>query len=104
VLTVGAIPLDGEDSLLSRRNCIDFNRKIVGIAAYLLTYLLTYYLRTARIRVLEKLTGSQLVKKFPSFDGTRKCDYSILQFPPPVPVLGHTQPLHAPKPLIEDPF
>ena len=38
---------------------------------YLLTYLFTYSL-TPRSRVLlDKLTGSQLVKKFPAFYGTR---------------------------------
>ena len=42
------------------------------LTPYLLTYLVTYLL-TARSRVLfEKLTGSQLVKKFPAFYGTRK--------------------------------
>jgi len=40
-----------------------FNKKI------LLTYLLTYFL-TPRSRVLKKLTGSQLVKKFSAFYGT----------------------------------
>ena len=43
---------------------------------YLLTYLLTYlvsYLLTPWCRVLvEKLTGLQLVKKFPAFHGTRR--------------------------------
>jgi len=43
---------------------------------YLLTYLRTYsfiYLFTAWSRVLlEKLTGSQLLKKFPAFYRTRK--------------------------------
>ena len=43
---------------------------------YLLTYLFTYlltYLLTPWCRVLlEKLTGLQLVKKFPAFHGTRK--------------------------------
>ena len=43
---------------------------------YLLTYLLSFflsYLLTPRCRVLlEKLTGLQLVKKFPAFHGTRR--------------------------------
>ena len=38
---------------------------------HLLTYLLTYLL-TPWCRVLEKLTGLQLVKKFPTFHGTRR--------------------------------
>jgi len=42
------------------------------LVIYLLTYLLTHSL-TPRSRVLlEKLTGLQLVKKFPAFYGTRR--------------------------------
>ena len=66
------------------------------LLTYLLTYVLTYlftYLLTPWCRVLlEKLTGSQLVKKFPAIYGTRrfitaltsvrhvakKCDSSVL--------------------------
>jgi hypothetical protein len=36
----------------------------------LLTYLLTYVLTPWSRVLLVKLTGSQLVKKFPAFDGT----------------------------------
>ena len=44
----------------------------IRIITYLLHYLLTYLL-TAWCRVLlEKLTGLQLVKKFPAFHGTRR--------------------------------
>ena len=42
---------------------------------YLLTYLLTlltYFITPWSRVLLEKLTGSQLVKKFPAFYGTRK--------------------------------
>ena len=43
------------------------------LAANLLTYLITYLLLTPLCRVLlEKLTGLQLVKKFPAFHGTRR--------------------------------
>jgi len=38
----------------------------------LLTYLLTYLLTPCSWVLLEKLTGSQLVKKFPEFYGTRR--------------------------------
>ena len=38
----------------------------------LLTYLLTYLLTPCSRVLLEKLTGSQLVKKFPAFYGTRR--------------------------------
>jgi len=40
--------------------------------SYLLTYLLTYLLPPWSRVLLEKLTGLQLVKKFPAFHGTRK--------------------------------
>jgi hypothetical protein len=39
---------------------------------YSLTYLLTYSLTPYSTVLLEKLTGLQLVKKFPAFYGTRK--------------------------------
>jgi hypothetical protein len=66
VLIIYAIPLDIQDFFFFRRNFIDFYHKFMGKAAYLLTNE-----RMARFRVLKKLTGSQLVKKFPAFDGTR---------------------------------
>ena len=45
----------------------------------LLTYLLTYFLLTYSMKkiLLEKLTGFQLVKKFPAFHGTRMCFTAI---------------------------
>ena len=39
---------------------------------YLLTYLLTHLLTPWNTVLLEKLTSSQLVKKFPAFYGTQK--------------------------------
>jgi hypothetical protein len=39
--------------------------------AHLLTYLLTYLLTPYSTVLLEKLTGFELVKKFPTFYGTR---------------------------------
>ena len=52
-----------------------FMRTLIYLFTYLLTYLLsfllTYLPRTAWF-LLEKLTDSQLVKKFPTFYGTRK--------------------------------
>jgi len=43
------------------------------LLTYLLNYFLTYLLLTICSRVLlEKLTGSQLVKQFPAFYGTRR--------------------------------
>jgi hypothetical protein len=46
----------------------NFNRKDIRKLHYLLTYLLTPWSRV----LLEKLTGLQLVKKFPAFYGTRR--------------------------------
>ena len=48
-----------------------YNR-ITNKLTYLLTHLLTYLLTPWCRILLEKLTGLQLVKKFPAFHGTRK--------------------------------
>ena len=44
----------------------------VNRLTYLITYLLTYLLTPWCRVLLEKLTGLQLVKKFPAFHGTRR--------------------------------
>ena len=47
--------------------------KYAYLVTYLLTFLLTFYLLTPWCRLLlVKLTGLQLVKKFPGFHGTRR--------------------------------
>ena len=66
-------------SELCERGCSQCGHLVTYLYTYLLTCLLTYlltyllaYLLTPRSRVLlEKLTGSQLVKKFPTIYGTR---------------------------------
>jgi len=56
---------------LLRRGNLEW-RKYIYLRTYLLAYLLTYLLTPWSIVLLEKLTGSQLVKKFPAFYETRR--------------------------------
>jgi hypothetical protein len=59
---------------------------------YLCTYLLTPWCRV----LLEKLTGLQLVKKFPTFHGTPKVLYCTCEHLPPVSNLGQPNPVQIP--------
>jgi hypothetical protein len=45
---------------------------ITYLFTYLLTYLITYSLTPWSTGLLEKLTGSQTVKKFPALNGTQR--------------------------------
>ena len=52
--------------------CLSTLLSITGTLTYLLTYLITYLLTPWCRVLLYKLTGLQLVKKFPAFHGTRR--------------------------------
>ena len=66
-----------------------------GYITYLLNYLLTY-LFTPWCRVLlEKLTGLQLVKKFPTFHGTQRF-ITALTSVRHLSILGQPNPVHIP--------
>ena len=62
---------------------------------YLLTYLLTHSLNPWNRVLLEKLTGLQIVKKFPAFYGTRRF-ITAFKCPPPVPIMSQLNSVHIP--------
>jgi hypothetical protein len=59
---------------------------------YLLTYSLTPWSRA----LLEKLTGLQLVKKYPAFCGTRRFITAFTSSRQPVSILSQLNPVHTP--------
>jgi len=56
-----------------REEKINILRSMCTLLTYLFTYLLPYLLTPWYRVLLEKLTGLQLVKKFPAFHGTQRC-------------------------------
>jgi hypothetical protein len=75
------------------------NRFTCLLLTYILSYLLTYlciYLLTPWSRIhLKKLTSSQLVKKLPAFNGTRRFITAFTKTHH-VPMLSQIIPVHAP--------
>ena len=57
-----------------------------------ITYLLTPYSTV----VLERLTGFQLINKFPAFYGTRNVHHRNHKCPQPVPIFSQLDPIHIP--------
>jgi hypothetical protein len=54
---------------------------------------------------IEKIIGSQLVKKFPPVLWKQKVHCRIRKSPLPVPITNQIDPVYAlPIPLVEDPF
>jgi len=68
-------------SILSQHNPVHIpTSHLLQIHTYLLTYSLNYVLTPCCRVLLEKLTGLQLVKKFPAFHGTRRFITALTSF------------------------
>ena len=66
--SVNRIPLRSQNTCLTAGGTVDVSVHVSSVITPTLTYLLTPWCRV----LLEKLSGLQLVKKFPAFHGTRR--------------------------------
>ena len=70
--------------------------ELCDLLNYFLPYLLPSLLTPWSRVLLEKLTGFQLIKKFPAFHGTRRFITALTSAPSPVPILSQINPVHNP--------
>jgi len=77
---------------------------ILGITFFSRYFQVTFQTNLLTCRVLlEKLTGSLTVKKFPAFYLNNKVHYRLYKNTPNVPIMSQINPVQAPIPLPEDP-
>jgi hypothetical protein len=74
------------------------HEKMESVVLLQVDYLLTYSLTPWSRVLLEKLTGPQLVKKFPTFYGTRRFITTFTSAQPPVRILSQINLVHVPHP------
>ena len=89
-----------KETLIGKNYDETFTYLFIYIRTYLLSYRLTYLLTPTSRVLLEKLTGSQLVKGFPAYYGTRRfiiAFTSILHFS----IQSWLDPVHIPTSHIQ---
>ena len=85
----------GEGKFPARTGVSTQDRPARSKSLYRLSYPNTYVLTPCSRVLLEKLTGPQLVKKFPAFYATQRFITAIHKLLPPVSTLGQINPVHS---------